>query len=139
MSAFGEINHRHPTATKFPLDRVAIGEGGFQVSELIRHIKEKMHPGRGGRESADWLPKRRVQNQEVVRRSALCPTQISGETVPPEERFIDSNEIEYRDRLARALGDDYELRDVIGRGGFGTRSSPRRRAPNQRPLKFPRA
>ena len=48
------------------------------------------------------------------------PTQISAETVPTGERFIDSDELEYRHRLARALGDDYELRDLIGRGGFGS-------------------
>ena len=32
----------------------------------------------------------------------------------------DSAEAEYRDRLERALGNDYELRDLIGRGGFGS-------------------
>ena len=32
----------------------------------------------------------------------------------------DSAEAEYHDRLRRALGDDYELRELIGRGGFGS-------------------
>ena len=32
---------------------------------------------------------------------------------------IDVHEVEYRKRLQTALGADYELRDLIGRGGFG--------------------
>jgi tRNA A-37 threonylcarbamoyl transferase component Bud32 len=32
----------------------------------------------------------------------------------------DADEIEYRERLQRALGTDFELRDLIGRGGFGS-------------------
>ena len=58
--------------------------------------------------------------------AGFCPncgeaarTQISDETVPTGERFIGSDELEYKHRLARALGDDYELGNLIGRGGFG--------------------
>ena len=32
---------------------------------------------------------------------------------------VDAHEVEYRERLQKALGADYELRDLIGRGGFG--------------------
>ena len=32
---------------------------------------------------------------------------------------LDTHEVEYRQRLQRALGGDIELRDLIGRGGFG--------------------
>jgi tRNA A-37 threonylcarbamoyl transferase component Bud32 len=38
----------------------------------------------------------------------------------PQDDVADSDEAEYRHRLARALGDDYELRELIGRGGFGS-------------------
>jgi serine/threonine protein kinase len=47
-------------------------------------------------------------------------------TSPPRKGFslsvspgIDVHEVEYRERLQGALGADYELRDLIGRGGFG--------------------
>jgi eukaryotic-like serine/threonine-protein kinase len=32
----------------------------------------------------------------------------------------DPNELEYRERLQRALGPDYTLGELIGRGGFGS-------------------
>ena len=48
------------------------------------------------------------------------PTEINRETgevsTPP---LSDANELEYRQRLQRALGEGYELRELIGQGGFG--------------------
>ena len=37
----------------------------------------------------------------------------------PVANAVDVHEVEYRERLQKALGADYELRDLIGRGGFG--------------------
>ena len=52
---------------------------------------------------------------------AATPTEIGGETSEIQEvELTDFAEVEYRARLQHALGEDYELRDVIGRGGFGT-------------------
>ena len=48
------------------------------------------------------------------------PTEINqetGEVRTPRQQ--DADEAEYRERLQRALGEDYELRDLIGQGGFG--------------------
>lgn len=48
------------------------------------------------------------------------PTEISGGTgTVRAPETTDTDEREYRQRLQRALGDGYELRDLIGRGGFG--------------------
>ncbi|MEX2177396.1 MAG: hypothetical protein WD801_01715 [Gemmatimonadaceae bacterium] len=43
------------------------------------------------------------------------PSTPSPGAAPP-----DAGEEEYRERLARALGADYTLRELIGRGGFGS-------------------
>ncbi len=59
--------------------------------------------------------------------SSFCPgcgratptaiRQDTGAAVVPES--TDASEADFRQRLQRALGDAYELRDLIGRGGFG--------------------
>ncbi len=41
LQVLGEVDRRHPTATEFALDLVAVGEGGFEAVELIRHTGEK--------------------------------------------------------------------------------------------------
>ena len=47
------------------------------------------------------------------------PTEISGETgTVRTPETTDTDEQEYRQRLQRALGDGYELREHVGRGGF---------------------
>ena len=48
------------------------------------------------------------------------PTEISGGTgTVRAPETTDTDEQEYRGRLQRALGESYELRELIGRGGFG--------------------
>lgn len=46
---------------------------------------------------------------------ARVQRQLSGMTLT-----ADADELEYRGRLQRALGHDFELHDLIGRGGFGS-------------------
>lgn len=46
------------------------------------------------------------------------PTVLSHDTEAGGKR-TDANELDYRQRLQRALGKDYELRQLIGQGGFG--------------------
>ncbi len=61
FEALGKIDRRHPTATKLPLDGVAVGEGGFQTVEGVRHgaalrfgSTTKMgHAGSGGQRGLD--------------------------------------------------------------------------------------
>src|SRR3990170_7456179 len=37
LEVLSEINGRHPARPEFPLDRVAIGEGGLEAIERFRH------------------------------------------------------------------------------------------------------
>ena len=48
------------------------------------------------------------------------PTEISAQTGEVRSGLtLDANEAEYLERLQRALGENYELRQLIGRGGIG--------------------
>ena len=47
------------------------------------------------------------------------PTEISRDNAIRHAPEMESDEAEYRIRLQRALGEDYELRKLIGCGGFG--------------------
>jgi serine/threonine-protein kinase len=48
------------------------------------------------------------------------PTEVEKETGATSViNSVDTTESEFRDRLQRALGDAYQLRELIGRGGFG--------------------
>jgi len=44
LQVTGEIDRRHPAAAELALDRVAAGEGGLQVAELVG---QAAIPGRG--------------------------------------------------------------------------------------------
>lgn len=69
--------------------------------------------------------------------AAYCPTygvatpteisQEAGADRTPEQP--DADEAQYRERLQRALGDGYELRELIGRRGFGAVYAALRRVP----------
>jgi serine/threonine protein kinase len=50
---------------------------------------------------------------------AAAPTEIGQDTEVGRTAQIEANELEYRHRLQHAIGDGYELREVIGRGGMG--------------------
>ncbi len=54
VSAFGEVDGGHASGAEFPLDGIAVGEGGFEAGELVGHgerklraadaLRERIHP-----------------------------------------------------------------------------------------------
>ena len=62
LQVLGEIDRRHPTTAEFPLDGVAVGEGGLEAGEGVSH----KHRGQATSTIAPSLPQPKPEYQRPV-------------------------------------------------------------------------